>query len=67
MQDHGSVVGQLEALTERFNELEPCPFSRSMLIGWLVQRWQALQSAGLTTEQLHAQLERDYLAWIKTA
>lgn len=67
MEDHGSVVGQLERLTEHLNALAPCPFSRSMFIGWLVQRWQALQSAGLDQEALNTRLEQDYLAWIKTA
>lgn len=67
MEDHSSVVGQLETLTEHLNALAPCPFSRSMFIGWLVQRWQVLQGKGLSKEQLSAQLEQDYLAWIKTA
>lgn len=67
MDKSGSVIDQLEALSAQLETLAPCPFSRSLFIGWLVKQLQILQGEGLSGAQVRAQLEHDYLAWIRSA
>lgn len=67
MNKTATVIDQLEALSAQLEALTPCPYSRSIFIGWLVQRLQALQGAGLTAKEVKAQLEASYLAWVDAA
>lgn len=62
-----SVIGQFESLSEQLEALAPCPFSRSMFIGWLITHLRLLQGAGLSGTELKARLEADYLAWVGSA
>lgn len=62
-----SVIGQFESLSEQLEALAPCPFSRSMFIGWLITHLRSLQGAGLSGTELKARLEADYLAWVGSA
>ena len=67
MNKTASVIGQLETLSEQLEALAPCPFSRSIFIGWLVPRLQSLQGAGLSGKEVKAELEASYLAWVESA
>ncbi|MFO7705577.1 MAG: hypothetical protein R6V43_10670 [Halopseudomonas sp.] len=62
-----SVIGQFESLSEQLEALAPCPFSRSMFIGWLITHLRALQGTGLSATELKVRLEADYLDWVGSA
>lgn len=66
MPTSASVIDQFESLSEQLEALAPCPFSRSLFIGWLITHLRALQGIGLSGPELKAQLETDYLAWVRS-
>ncbi|MFN3580209.1 MAG: hypothetical protein ACK4VV_07020 [Pseudomonas sp.] len=67
MQDQSGMLEQLEALGAKLQAIEPCPYSQSQFIGWLLQQVRELQAAGLSGDALREPLQTRYLAWTSAA
>ncbi len=61
----GKLIEGIEALGEQLQTLAPCPYSRSIFIGWIMNELRELQAEGIRGPALRKQLEIDYLEWVK--